>query len=226
MKRYSYRKKMKRLVAALCVAAVLGNVCSMKTEAHYTTDVNYMHDKAVSVNCDSKNTTAVVASYDHTKNADPYVLALPYVVTFPKSGKGITYKIVGVKDSVFYRTTPLKFSMIYVATHSGFAIGKAAFKNVHVSYTNDKVTDMDVTFRAPEDKAGNLTGGVTDIGAYAFQDFQVPYGYMHMDKVTGKIGPYAFQNMEIKENFDISQGEIPAHSPDRCRLASYRHCCL
>lgn len=197
MNKKMIRKNAKRLLAIVCAAAMLSNVCSIRVDAHYSTDVRYMQIPSLTFELLDDDKISLV-KYRKEVNQDPYVLGIPSGVNV--EGKENTQKLVSIADNVFIEEC---FSMIYVETNNGLSIGKSAFNKVSVNYSNEYVTDMDVNF-----KGGKNNGPITEIGESAFAYFYVPGGYVHMDNVTGKIGAHAFEQASILKSFVIEDGLI------------------
>lgn len=197
MKKRTHGKKIKRLLAMLCIAALLGNVCSMQVDAHYSTDVRYMQIPSLTFELLSDDQVRL-CKYQKEVNQEPYVLGIPSGINV--EARDNTQRVIGIDNNVFINE---QFSMIYVETNNGMEIGKYAFNKVSVNHTNSYVTDMDVNFLG-----GKKKGPITDIGEYAFAYFYVPGGYVHIDNVTGKIGAHAFEQASILESFDIADGLI------------------
>ncbi len=197
MKKRTHGKKIKRLLAMLCIAALLGNVCSMQVDAHYSTDVRYMQIPSLTFELLSDDQVRL-CKYQKEMNQEPYVLGIPSGINV--EARDNTQRVIGIDNNVFINE---QFSMIYVETNNGMEIGKYAFNKVRVNHTNSYVTDMDVNFLG-----GKKKGPITDIGEYAFAYFYVPGGYVHIDNVTGKIGAHAFEQASILESFDIADGLI------------------
>ncbi len=190
MNEFYNHKGFKKLTAVLCIAALLAGGNVREARADYKTDRKYMQNAALSLQI--KGDVARISAYTPEDNKEPYVLALArnYYVTSEEK----RYDVIAIMDSVF---SGYSFSMMYVETHSGLTIGERAFYNTSVDHQSSLVTDMDVNFIG-----GGEDGGVTGIGDYAFANFKVPNGYMHFDKISGKIGKYAFYHAKIAEDFE------------------------
>ena len=187
-----YYNAIKKLTAVLCIAALLAGGNVREAKADYKTDREYMQNAALSLQI--KWGVARISAYTPGNNKEPYVLALAnnYYVTSEEK----RYDVIAIMDSVF---SGYSFSMMYVETHNGLTIGERAFYNTSVDHQSSLVTDMDVNFIG-----GGEDGGVTGIGDYAFANFKVPNGYMHFDKISGRIGALAFYHAQIAEKFEAS----------------------
>ena len=187
-----YYNAIKKLTAVLCIAALLAGGTVREAKADYKTDREYMQNAALSLQV--RGGIARISAYTPGNNKEPYVLALSrnYYVTSEEK----RYDVIAIMDSVF---SGYSFSMIYVETHSGLTIRERAFYNTSVDHQSSLVTDMDVNFIG-----GGEDGGVTGIGDYAFANFKVPNGYVHFDKISGRIGAFAFYHAQIAEKFEAS----------------------
>lgn len=213
-------KWFKKLTAVLCIAALLAGGNVRETRADYKTDRKYMQNAALSLQI--KGDVARISAYTPENNKEPYVLALArnYYVTSEEK----RYDVIAIMDSVF---SGYSFSMMYVETHSGLTIGERAFYNTSVDHQSSLVTDMDVNFIG-----GGEDGGVTGIGDYAFANFKVPNGYMHFDKISGRIGALAFYHAQIAEDFvadgmvdEIGQYAFSGVDANSLKLPAYKKLC-
>ena len=202
MKRYAVKRFGKRILSAICSVAVICSGMPVEAGASFA-DVKYMNiDSLKFYFQDSDKIYTKVGSYLPTLNESPYVLAIPQTLHTADGKK--EYHNIGIEDDVFKNQ---RFSMIYVQTGYGFAVGARAFQNVKVYYAQDRVTDMDVDFWA-QDESGSDHVGITGIGEYAFAFMRVTDGYFHIDKINGSIGAHAFEGANIDEDLTIANGMI------------------
>lgn len=191
-----FKRSLRRMTAMICIVSLLCGVGCCEVKADFYADREYVNLAALDYTIvDEVDHLAYVSGYDPSLTATPYAIGV--ASQFFILGEQRGYNVIGIVDDLFSGYT---FSMIYVETNYGMAIGDRAFQGANVNFDSPLITDPSANF---------IGGEVTDIGKYAFYNFTANNGNMYFDNVTGNIGAHAFEKVWIKTGkFCIQDGMI------------------